>query len=73
MNYEMAAATQQGSAPPDALVALADRFDPDVIDLPRGRARVRLEVTGGRHCDAVIAAAGCGSGPRTRARSPTVS
>ena len=51
----MAAATQQGSAPADALVALADRFDPDVIDLPRGRARVRLEVTGGSPCDAVIA------------------
>jgi pimeloyl-ACP methyl ester carboxylesterase len=51
----MATATPQGTAPADALVALADRFDADVIDLPRGRARVRLEVTGGRPCDAVIA------------------
>jgi pimeloyl-ACP methyl ester carboxylesterase len=55
MHYGMAAATQRGSTPADALVALADRFDPDVIDLPRGRARVRLEVAGGRPCDAVIA------------------
>jgi pimeloyl-ACP methyl ester carboxylesterase len=55
MDYVMAAATKQGSAPADALVALADRFDPEPIDLPRGRARVRLEVAGGRPCDAVIA------------------
>ncbi|HLM09566.1 MAG TPA: alpha/beta fold hydrolase [Thermoleophilaceae bacterium] len=60
----MATATQQGSAPADALVALADRFDPDVIDLPRGRARVRLEVTGGSASDAVIA------GGRLRLRKP---
>ena len=43
----MATATPQGTAPAEAIGALADRFDPDVIDLPRGRARVRLEVTGG--------------------------
>ncbi len=51
----MATATTQGSAPADALVALADRFEPDVMDLPRGRARVRLEVAGATPCDAVIA------------------
>ena len=51
----MAAATQQGRAPADALMALADRFDPEPIDLPRGRARVRLEVLDGSPCDAVIA------------------
>jgi pimeloyl-ACP methyl ester carboxylesterase len=55
MDYVMAAATQQGRAPADALVAIADRFDPEPIDLPRGRARVRLEVLGGSPCDAVIA------------------
>jgi pimeloyl-ACP methyl ester carboxylesterase len=55
MEYVMATATPQGSAPAEALVAMADRFDPEVIDLPRGRARARLEVPGGRPCDAVIA------------------
>ena len=48
-------AARQGSAPADAIAALAERYDPDVMDIPRGRARVRLEVTGGRACDAVIA------------------
>jgi pimeloyl-ACP methyl ester carboxylesterase len=55
LGYLMATATTQGSAPADALVALADRFEPDVMDLPRGRARVRLEVAGATPCDAVIA------------------
>jgi pimeloyl-ACP methyl ester carboxylesterase len=55
MGYLMASATTQGSAPDDALVTLAERFEPDVIDLPRGRARVRLEVSGATPCDAVIA------------------
>jgi pimeloyl-ACP methyl ester carboxylesterase len=51
----MATATGQRTATADAIGALADRFDPDVIDLPRGRARVRLEVNGDGACDAVIA------------------
>src|SRR4029453_18950296 len=50
----MATATPKGTAPADAIVALADRFDPDVIDVPRGRARVRLEVAGDRAADALI-------------------
>jgi pimeloyl-ACP methyl ester carboxylesterase len=52
----MATATPKGTAPSDAIVALADRFDPDVIDVPRGRARVRLEVAGDRAADALIGA-----------------
>ena len=50
----MATVTPKGTAPADAIVALADRFDPDVIDVPRGRARVRLEVAGDRAADALI-------------------
>jgi pimeloyl-ACP methyl ester carboxylesterase len=49
----MAAATKT-QAPPDALSALLERFDPDVIDVPGGTARIRLEVTGRRAWDAVI-------------------
>jgi pimeloyl-ACP methyl ester carboxylesterase len=51
----MATATRHGGPPADSIAALAERFDPDVLDLPRGRARIRLEVTGGRSCDGVIA------------------
>jgi pimeloyl-ACP methyl ester carboxylesterase len=50
----MTTATPKGTPPADAIVALADRFDPDVIDVPRGRARVRLEVAGDRGADALI-------------------
>jgi pimeloyl-ACP methyl ester carboxylesterase len=34
------------------IAALAERYDPAVIDLPGGRARVRLEVRGGEQWDA---------------------
>lgn len=34
------------SAPPEALATLLERFDRDAFDMPRGRARVRLAVTG---------------------------
>jgi pimeloyl-ACP methyl ester carboxylesterase len=51
----MATATSHRTAPAEAVAALAERFDPDVMDLRRGHARVRLEVTGAKACDAVIA------------------
>jgi pimeloyl-ACP methyl ester carboxylesterase len=51
MAMSMTAAT---SGPPAGVAALADRFDPAVMDVPDGRARIRLEVTGGTAWDAVI-------------------
>jgi pimeloyl-ACP methyl ester carboxylesterase len=51
----MATATSQRTAPAEALAALAERYDPDVLDLRRGRARVRLEAGPAATCDAVIA------------------
>jgi pimeloyl-ACP methyl ester carboxylesterase len=52
----MATAARQGdTAPADGIASLAERFDADAMHVPGGRARVRLTVTGGRACDAVIA------------------
>jgi pimeloyl-ACP methyl ester carboxylesterase len=51
----MATATSQRTAPEDSIAKLAERFDPDVIDLRRGRARVRLEAGPGRAYDAIVA------------------
>ncbi len=42
------------SAPPKALVSLVKRFDPEVIDIPDGRARLRLGVRGGEEWDVLI-------------------
>jgi pimeloyl-ACP methyl ester carboxylesterase len=39
---------------PDGLVALIERFDPEVIDLPTGKARIRLVVSGDGEWDALI-------------------
>jgi pimeloyl-ACP methyl ester carboxylesterase len=51
----MATATSHRTGSADAIAALAERFDPDVVDLRRGRARVRLEAGPGKTYDAVIA------------------
>jgi pimeloyl-ACP methyl ester carboxylesterase len=60
----MATATRHTGTSPDAIAALGERFDADVIDLRRGRARVRLEVGDAQVYDAVIA------GRRMRLRAP---
>jgi pimeloyl-ACP methyl ester carboxylesterase len=39
---------------PPGIAALAERYDPDVIDVPGGRALVRLRVKGGEDWDARI-------------------
>jgi pimeloyl-ACP methyl ester carboxylesterase len=49
----MAGATQ-ASAPPADIAALANRFDPEVMDLPAGSARIRLEVSDGGAWDAKV-------------------
>jgi pimeloyl-ACP methyl ester carboxylesterase len=50
----MATATPGETQPADEFAALAERFDADVMHVPGGRARVRLAVSGGRACDALI-------------------
>jgi len=52
----MATASRQGdTAPADGIASLVERFDADAMHVPGGRARVRLAVTGGGECDALIA------------------
>jgi pimeloyl-ACP methyl ester carboxylesterase len=50
----MATATPGETQQADEFAALAERFDADVMHVPGGRARVRLAVSGGRACDALI-------------------
>lgn len=45
-------------APPAALAALAERFDPEVIDVPSGSARIRLLVDDGEAWDALVSHGG---------------
>jgi hypothetical protein len=45
---------QSRDRPPPALIDLVERFDPDVIDVPSGRARIRLIVDGVGEWDAAI-------------------
>ena len=46
---------RQADRPPAELIALVERFDPDVIDTPSDEARIRLIVHGEGEWDAVIA------------------
>ena len=52
----MATAEKTARAPgaPGALQTLIDRFDPAVIDVPGGKARIRLKTTDGTDWDALI-------------------
>jgi pimeloyl-ACP methyl ester carboxylesterase len=50
----MAVADSVKSAPPATLEALLERFDPDLIDVPGGRARIQLGVEGQGAWDAEI-------------------
>jgi pimeloyl-ACP methyl ester carboxylesterase len=53
-----AAEASLAQTPPAGIAALAERYDPDPIDVPGGRARVRLEVTGEGAWDALIGGRG---------------
>src|SRR5207248_3986109 len=44
--------------PPASLRRLAARFDPGVIDIPGGTARIRLAVRGGGEWDAIVSSDG---------------
>jgi pimeloyl-ACP methyl ester carboxylesterase len=50
----MAAAPRGTDAAPAGIATLVARWDPDVIDLPEGRALIRLEVAGGQPWDARV-------------------
>ena len=50
----MGVTTTRTAEPPAGIASLAQRFDPDVIDVPGGRALVRLHVRGGEEWDARI-------------------
>jgi pimeloyl-ACP methyl ester carboxylesterase len=50
----MSVADRARSAPPATLEALLERYDPDVIDVPGGRARIQLGVAGQGAWDAEI-------------------
>src|SRR5919201_1709170 len=47
-------ASAPAASPPGILKELIDRFDPHVIDVPGGRARIRLEVTDGESWDVLL-------------------
>jgi hypothetical protein len=66
----MAVASPKGSAVPTGIEALAQRYDPDVIDVPGGRALVRLRVRGGEDWDARIAGRRLRVVPASEANEP---
>src|SRR3954451_15709131 len=50
----MAATATPSAAPPAELSELVTRYDPEVIDLPPGPTRIRLEVEGEEAWDAML-------------------
>ncbi len=55
---------------PRAFETLAARYDPEVIDLPSGGARIRLSVTGDRDWDAFVTQHGITFAPAPARRGP---
>jgi hypothetical protein len=52
------AARNERGRPPECLRTLVDRFDPSVIDVPDGRARIRIVVPDGGEWDIIADAEG---------------
>src|SRR4051812_27786008 len=50
----MSVLTEVTSGPLEAITTLVERFDPEVIDVPTGRVRIRLASTDGQAWDAVL-------------------
>jgi pimeloyl-ACP methyl ester carboxylesterase len=69
----VAAATRAEEGPAGGIGALVERYDADAIDLPGGRARVRLTVEGGRSWDAVLSGTGVRLGPVREGERPDAS
>jgi pimeloyl-ACP methyl ester carboxylesterase len=61
-------AAQAEAQPPSGLGALIERFDPEVMDLPGGSARIRLTVDGDREWDALIEDGEISVGPAASAQ-----
>jgi pimeloyl-ACP methyl ester carboxylesterase len=57
-----------GARPPSGLAALIERFDPEVMDLPGGTARIRLTVDGDGEWDALIEGGEIGIEPAASAQ-----
>ena len=68
-----AASTQAPDRAPTALDKLVERFDPSVIDVPTGSARIRLVVGGEGEWDAVISSDAIALQPAGDAEYPTPS
>jgi pimeloyl-ACP methyl ester carboxylesterase len=60
----------RASKAPDGLIALIERFDPEVIDLPTGKARIRLTVSGDGEWDALIRDEQVKLAPADQSRQP---
>ena len=67
----VAEAPQRSDHLPAAFATLAERYDPCVIDLYAGEARIRLESGEGHAWDALVSDPGIGFVPRRSSASPT--
>jgi pimeloyl-ACP methyl ester carboxylesterase len=62
----------RGRADPPSLTVLAERFEPEVMDVPEGSARIRLAVQGVGAWDALVSATGARLAPADGARPDAV-